>query len=177
MTRITGGIGIWVSILIAECVPVLVYIIYTLPMKRNYKDKIHRLFMLQDSKLITWTYNRRDMGKIYKYLEDDPNETLLAIENELKDDAVVLSNSINDICNDIFDNNPNLEEIDLTIRLIDDELRVALTTEGAMYNPFSNDALMKSKNIEELSKLNCQFEFDEILGFNKSYIVFNTENR
>ena len=177
LTRMIGGIGIWVSILIAECVPVLVYIIYTLHMKRNYKDKLHRLFMLQDSKLITWSYNRSDRGKIYKYLDEESNETLLAIEDELNDDAVVLSNSINDICNDIFENNPNLEEIYITIRLIDDELRVAFTTEGTMYNPFSNDDLMKSKNIEELSKLNCKFEFDEILGFNKSYIVFNSENR
>ena len=177
LTRIIGGIGIWVSILIAECVPVLVYFIYTLHMKRNYKDKLHRLFMLQDSKLIAWPYNRSDRGKIYKYLDEESNETLLAIEDELKDDAVVLSNSINDICNDIFENNPNLEEIYITIRLIDDELRVALTTEGTMYNPFSNDDLMKSKNIEELSKLNCKFEFNEILGFNKSYIVFNSENR
>ena len=106
-------------------------------------------------------------------MDDESNETLLAIENKLKDGEVVLSNSINDICNDIFENNPNLEEIDITIRLIDEELRVAITTEGIIYNPFSNDELLKSKNIEELSKLNCKFEFDEILGFNKSYIIFN----
>ena len=177
LTKVIGGIGIWVSILIAECVPVLIYIIYTFCMKKAYKDEIHRLFMLQDSNLITWTYNRRDVGKIYKYLDDATNETLITIENKLKDDAAVLSNSINDICNDIFENNPNLEEIDITIRLIDDELRVALTTDGATYNPFSNDDLMKSKNIEGLSKLNCRFEFDEILGFNKSYIILNSENR
>lgn len=117
------------------------------------------------------------MGKIHKYLDNENNETLLAIENKLKDDAAVLSNSINDICNDIFENNPNLEEIDITIRLIENELRVALTTDGAVYNPFSNDNLMKSKNIERLSKLNCRFEFDEILGFNKLFIIFNSENR
>lgn len=173
LTRMIGGIGIWISILIAECVPVLIYIVYTFLMKKAYKDNIHRLFMLQNSRLITWTYNRRDVGKIYRNLDEDNQETLLAIENKLKDDAVVLSNSINDICNDIFDNNPNLEEIDITIRLIDNELHIALTTDGTLYNPFSNDNLMKSKNIEELSKLNCRFEFDEILGFNKSYIIFN----
>jgi hypothetical protein len=30
---------------------------------------------------------------------------------------------------------------------------------------------MKSDNIQELSKLNCKFEYDEILGFNKEYII------
>ena len=173
LTRVIGGVGIWVSILVAECIPVLVYLIYTFLMKKAYKDEIHRLFMLQDSNLLTWTYNRREVGKIYKNLDDASQKTLVALENKLKDDEAVLSDSINDICNDIFDNNQDLKDIDITIRLIDDELRVALTAEGTVYNPFSNDKLMKSKNIEELSKLNCKFEFDELLGFNKSYIIFN----
>ena len=110
-------------------------------------------------------------------MDSESYETVVAIENYLKDDGIILSNSINDICKNIFENIPDLEDIDITIRLIKDELRIALTTDGARYNPFSNDKLMKSKNIEELSKLNCRFEFDEILGFNKSYIIFKKEKR
>ena len=177
-TRMIGGIGIWISILIAECVPVLVYIIYTFCMNKTYKDEIHRIFMLQDSNLVTLTYNRYNIGKIDNDdLDSESYETVVAIENYLKDDGIILSNSINDICKNIFENIPDLEDIDITIRLIKDELRIALTTDGARYNPFSNDKLMKSKNIEELSKLNCRFEFDEILGFNKSYIIFKKEKR
>ena len=178
LTRMIGGIGIWVSILIAECVPVLVYIIYTFYMNKTYKDEIHRIFMLQDSNLVTLTYNRYNIGKIDNDdLDSESYETVVAIENYLKDDGIILSNSINDICKNIFENIPDLEDIDITIRLIKDELRIALTTDGARYNPFSNDKLMKSKNIEELSKLNCRFEFDEILGFNKSYIILKKEKR
>lgn len=173
LTRMIGGVGIWVSILIAECVPVLIYLIYTFSIQKTYKNEIHRILMLQNSNLITWTYNRRDMGKLDKYLDSESQKTLVSIENYLKDDALILSNSINDICNDIFENIPDLEDIDITIRLIDNKLRVALTSEGRSYNPFSNEKLMKSKNIEELSKLNCIFEFDAILGFNRSYILFN----
>ena len=177
-TRMIGGIGIWISILIAECVPVLVYIIYTFCMNKTYKDEIHRIFMLQDSNLVTLTYNRYNIGKIDNDdLDSESYETVAAIENYLKDDGIILSNSINDICKNIFENIPDLEDIDITIRLIKDELRIALTTDGARYNPFSNDKLMKSKNIEELSKSNCRFEFDEILGFNKSYIIFKKEKR
>ena len=176
LTSVIGGIGIWVSILIAECVPVIIYLIYTTLRKKNYKDEMHRLFLIQNSHLITWTYNRSEVGEIYKNYDKETKETLIALENKLKDDAAVLSNSINDICLDIFENNPDLEDIDITIRLIDDNLRVALTSEGATYNPFANEKLMKSKNIEELCKLNCKLEFDEILGFNRSYILFTSEH-
>ena len=176
LTSVIGGIGIWVSILIAECVPVSIYLIYTTLRKKNYKDEMHRLFLIQNSHLITWTYNRSEVGEIYKNYDKETKETLIALENKLKDDAAVLSNSINDICLDIFENNPDLEDIDITIRLIDDNLRVALTSEGATYNPFANEKLMKSKNIEELCKLNCKLEFDEILGFNRSYILFTSEH-
>lgn len=176
LTSVIGGIGIWVSILIAECVPVIIYLIYTTLRKKNYKDEMHRLFLIQNSHLITWTYNRSEVGEIYNNYDKETKETLIALENKLKDDAAVLSNSINDICKDIFENNPDLEDIDITIRLIDDNLRVALTSEGATYNPFANEKLMKSKNIEELCKLNCKLEFDEILGFNRSYILFTSEH-
>ena len=46
------------------------------------------------------------------------------------------------------------------------------TSDGKLYNPFLNDSLMKSANITELSKLNCKLEYEEILGFNKEYIIF-----
>ena len=75
------------------------------------------------------------------------------------------------MCNNLFENNENLQEIDITIRLIDEELYIVLTTDGKLYNPFLNESLMKSDNIVELSKLNCKFEYDELLGFNKEYII------
>ena len=63
--------------------------------------------------------------------------------------------------------------IDLTIRLIDGTIYVVLTTDGRLYNPFSDESLMKSDNVVELSKLNCEFDYGEVLGFNREYIVFN----
>ena len=76
-----------------------------------------------------------------------------------------------DIIYNIFENNDTLQEIDITIRLIDEELYIVFTNGGKLYNPFSNESLMKSTNITELSKLNCKLEYDELLGFNKEYII------
>lgn len=171
LTRMTGGIGIWISILFAECAPVVVYIILTLRVQKNNKNKINRLLMLQNSKLITWTYSIEDVGNVDKYLDEQSGEILLHIENLFKDNAILISNSMDDICNDIFEST-SIRDIDVTIRLIDDELYIVLTTDGRLYNPFSNEDLVKSDNIEKLSELNCRFDYDDILGFNKSYVIF-----
>ena len=129
--------------------------------------------MLQDSKLITWTYSRNNVGKTDKYLDSESKEVLYCIENVFGDDAPVISNSINDMCNNIFENESDVDDIDITIRLIDEKLYIVFTTDGTPYNPFSNDKLMKSDNMVKLSELNCQFDYDEILGFNKSYLILD----
>ena len=172
LTRVIGGIGIWISILVAECIPVLIYIIYSVLMQKKYKNIINRILMLQNSKLITWTYSRKKIGKTDKYLDKESRPTLLYIESVFKDDAILISNSIRDICYDLFEENKDLQDIDLTIRLIDEEIYVVLTTDGKLYNPFLNESLMNSNNIVKLSKLGCEFDYNVLLGFNKSYLKF-----
>jgi hypothetical protein len=77
---------------------------------------------------------------------------------------------IKDVCDDIFEN-CDIDDIDLTIRLMDEKIYIVLTNEGILYNPFSNANLMESDNMRTLSELECEFDYDEILGFNKSYII------
>lgn len=173
LTEAVGGVGIWISILVAECLPVIIYLIYSHCAKKKNIDEIDALFMIHNSNLITWTYNINDLGKTDKYLDDEFAELLRNIENVLNDKAVIISNSMDSICNNIFENT-NVEDIDITIRLIDEDLYVSLTNEGMLYNPFSDEDLMKSENLVELSKLNCKLEYIEILGFNKTYIIFKS---
>ena len=176
LTSIIGGIGIWFSIIIAECFPVIIYFIYTIQLRNKYKDKINRFFMIQNSKLITWTYNRETKDNVHKYLDEESKETLLCIKKCFKEDSMTISNSIAYICNDIFEKT-DIDDIDITIRLMDEDLYIALTTEGMLYNPFSNENLMKSANMAKLSKMNCKFDYDEMLGFNKSHIIIKSENQ
>ena len=172
-THLIGGVGIWISIIVAECLPVLVYVIYAFGMQRNHKVDIDRLLMLQNSKLVTWTYYRSDVEKLDKYLNDESEEILLHIEGVLKDDAAIISNSMLDICHNIFDNVENVNEIDVTVRLIDETLYIVFTNGETLYNPFLNESLMNSDNLVELSKLNCKFDYEEILGLSKDYIIIN----
>lgn len=173
LTQAIGGVGIWVSILVAECLPVIIYLIYVHFAKKDERDEIDALLMLQNSNLITWTYNINDVGNIDKYIDDETRWLLGNIKNVLKDNAIVISNSIDSICNTIFEN-ANVEDIDITVRLIGEDLYISLTNEGILYNPFSNENLMKSDNIVKLSKMNCKLDYDELLGFNKTYVIFKS---
>ena len=105
-------------------------------------------------------------------MDKESRPTLLYIESVFNDEAILISNSIRDICYDLFEENKDLQDIDLTIRLIDEEIYVVLTTDGKLYNPFLNESLMNSNNIVELSKLGCEFDYNVLLGFNKSYLKF-----
>ncbi len=176
LTRIVGGIGIWIAILIAECLPVVVYIILALRIQNKNKDIINRIFLIKNSKLISWTYNRNDIGNIEKYIDDESRKLLENIPNIFKENIHLISNSINDICKNIFEN-IDIENIDMTIRIIDEKLYIVFTNEGKLYNPFSNDNLIKSDNISQLSKLNFKLDYDEILGFNKTYIIYDNKKK
>jgi hypothetical protein len=105
-----------------------------------------------------------------KYLYEESGELAACIKNIFTNHASSLSNSINDVCNDIFEN-CDVDDIDLTIRLDGEKLYIVFTNEGRLYNPFSNEKLIESDNIRELSELECEFDYEEILGFNKSYII------
>lgn len=170
-TRVIGGMGIWISILLAECLPVIIYVIYIFRQQKKYSDIINRFFMLQNSNLITWTYERHMIGKTEEYVDEDTIEKFTYLENTFKEDAEIMGNSINDICMDIF-KNEDIEAIDFTIRSVDETLYVVLTYEGTLYNPYSNEDLMKSDTMVKLSELNCKLDYDEILGFNKTYIIY-----
>ena len=172
LTRVIGGVGIWVSIIVAECVPVFIYIIYAVKVKNQSKDRVNRLLMIQNSKLVTWTYNRQAIGNVDKYLDDKSRDTVIQIEKCLKDNAALVTYSIDDVCIDIF-KKTDIDDVDITIRLTDEKLYIVFTSAGRLYNPFSNEKLMKSDRMKKLSNFNCKFDYDEILGFNKSYLILD----
>lgn len=171
LTGILGGIGIWISILIAECLPVLIYFAYTMRIKRENEDKIERLLMIQNSNLITGTFNRNDLGTRDRYLDQETYDILSNMRDSLKDNAAIISNSGKDICDNIFEKT-DVEDIDITIRLIGESIYIVFITEGILYNPFSDENLMKSENIQKFSDINGKLEYDSILGFNKTYVIF-----
>ncbi len=170
LTRIVGGIGIWIAILISEILPILIFICYsTYKQKKNY-DEIKLRFMLQDSDIITWTFRRKLLELDEKEFNAKNKKIFANIEKVFKQHTQDILNAIEEICITIFENNKDVTEIDITIRLIDDHIVIMLTDDGDLYNPIKNEKLIKSNEMKKLSSLRYELDYDEILGFNKTYI-------
>ena len=169
LTKILGGIGIWISILISETIPLLIFMTYTAYLQKSNAKEINRFFMLQDSNLITWTFRRKLLKSDEKEFNEKNKKILANIEKVFKQHTPDIAKTIDRICINIFENNKDVNEIDITIRLIEDYVLITLTDDGEPYNPI-NEKITKSNIMEKLSSLDYKLDYDEILGFNKTYI-------
>ena len=170
LTKVVGGIGIWISILISEILPLLIFMIYSLHLQKDSENENMTILMLQDSNLITWTFRRELLKSDEKDLNEKNEKILANVEKVFKKDTPYISKAIEEICMNIFENNKDVDEIDITIRLIDDYMMIMLTDDGELYNPIKNKKLIKSDSMKRLSCLNYELDYDEILGFNKTYL-------
>ncbi|WP_296885276.1 MATE family efflux transporter [uncultured Methanobrevibacter sp.] len=170
LTRMLGGIGIWISILASEILPLLIFMIYSIHLRKDSENENMTILMLQDSNLITWTFRRELLKSDEKDLNEKNEKILANVEKVFKKDTPYISKAIEEICMNIFENNKDVDEIDITIRLIEDYMMIMITDDGELYNPIQNKKLIKSDNIKRLSCLNYELDYDEILGFNKTYL-------
>ena len=64
-------------------------------------------------------------------------------------------------------------QIDVTVRLVEGNAVVLFVDDGELYNIFNNKEFMESQTIKKLKENNCEFEYTNVLGFNKSYVRFD----
>ena len=163
LTYFFGGVGIWFAILISESVPVLVYLFFVLRFRRNNKEEIDSLFMLQDSHLLVFTYDRD-----YEWNQADFHN----IERIFAQNAEIFLAAMNDLCENIFEHSPDVSQIDCTLRFVNGEAVVLFIDDGDLYNPFSSEELINSPNIKKLKSIGCELDYTNVLGLNKSYFHF-----
>ena len=141
----------------------------TYKQKTNYTE-INAHYMLQDTNLITWTFRRKLLEIDEKEFHEKNKKIIANIEKIFKQHTQDIAKAIEEICISIFENNKDVNEIDITIRLINDYIVIMLTDDGYLYNPINNEKLIKSDSLKKLSSLHYELDYDEILGFNKTYL-------
>ena len=163
LTHFIGGIGIWIAILLSETIPLLIYVI--MAKRLQMSNEIKNLFLLKDSKLVNFTYVKGN--------NEYSDELLEKIEAIFKDYSPLFFSSVGGICENIFEHDPSVNEIDVTVRLVDGNAVVLFIDDGELYNPFNNKKFNESQTIRKLRENNCEFYYTNVLGFNKSYVRFN----
>lgn len=165
LTHFFGGIGIWIAILLSETIPVLIYISIAIYLKRTNKNEITSILLLQDSNLLNFTYDKNSV--------EDSREFYEKIEEIFKDRLSLFISSMDGICENIFEHDSSITQIDITVRLIKGNAVVLFIDDGGLYNPFNNDEFLESSTVKKLKENNCEFEYTNVLGFNKSYVTFH----
>jgi len=168
LTHFFGGIGIWVAILLSETIPVLIYIAMATYLQRSHENEIKDILLLQDSNSMNFTYDKNN--------SEGSDEFFEKIETIFKDKSSLFLSTMEDICENIFEHDSTVNQIDITIRLIRDKAVVLFIDDGELYNPFNNEKFLKSPSIKKLNEIDCTFDYTNVLGFNKSYIEFNNLN-
>ena len=121
--------------------------------------------MLQDSKLVNFTYEKGN--------DNYPDETLEKIETIFGNHAQLFFSSVDGICENIFEQDSSLSQIDITVRMANGKAVVLFIDDGEFYNPFNNKEFNESQTIRKLKQKNCEFDYSNVLGFNKSYVRFS----
>ena len=126
--------------------------------------------------MVSWTYTREDNHN--QELYDDDNILLSSFTELFHDFTKAVSLALDDICEDIFNHQgKDVENIDLTLKLEeDDTVSISLLNDGKEYNPLSNPALMELESIKDLDTLHPNYDFNVILGFNRTYIKIDEDN-
>jgi hypothetical protein len=101
------------------------------------------------------------------------DDLLEKIETIFKEYAPLFFSSVGGICENIFEHDSSITQIDVTVRLVDGNAVVLFIDDGELYNPFNNKKFSESQTIRKLKEKNCEFDYTNVLGFNKSYVRFN----
>lgn len=165
LTHFFGGVGIWIAILLSETIPVLIYIAIATHLQRSHENEIRDILLTQDSNLLVFTYDKNNFEESDEFFEK--------IETIFKGNSSLFLSSMDDVCENIFEHHPSIDQIDITVRPVNGKAVILFIDDGELYNPFNNERFLKSQTIKKLRENNCEFEYSNVLGFNKSYIIFN----
>lgn len=115
--------GIWVAILLSETIPVLIYAGIATYLQKSHENEIKSILLLQDSKSINFTYDKNQ--------KEDSQEFFEKIEKIFGDYAPIFLSSMDAICGNIFDHDSSLNQIDVTVRLVEGNAVVLFVDDGS----------------------------------------------
>lgn len=162
LTHFFGGMGIWYSIVLADTIPIAIYLVYVLYQRSQGRSLLDRFFLLDKSEYISWTYIR---GTDYEdYDVDEQTKEFLSKLNELfGDNLPVVDDAVKKLSKRILDSS-EIDSIDYVIRYVGDEVTFTLTYEGKLLNP------IRDEDIKSFEKINGSLDYAQVLGFNRTYM-------
>ena len=152
----------WYALVLADIVPLIIYIISIAIFANKNSLKIRAMFLLQETNTVTWTYER-GIDDVDYYLQDEKKTFALKLENMLIEKSPVAIQCIDDVFENIM-KDESIEKIDVIVRYLDNTVTITLTYGGKLINPITE------KDIGLIGEIDGDLEYSPILGYNRAYI-------
>lgn len=161
LTSIYGANGIWYALVLADTVPLFIYLIAALLYRNKNSLKIRAILLLQETNTITWTYER-GIDDVDHYLHCEKKTLALKLENMLINKSPVVMQSFDNVFENIM-KDEEIQNIDVIVRYLDDTVTITLTYGGKLIDPITEE------DIEQIGKVGGEMEYSPILGYNRAY--------
>ena len=168
-----GPIGIWIAIVLSEIAPLILYVIYSKVTAK--KEHLDNLYFLPESEYLELSISKENWDSSIK----DINSLL---SKYIKEDLSTVNLIFKSLSNYAFNKNDDIDSVDVLIKTGEDSVLISLTDDGLPFNPteiLENlddeqiELVNKIKNEIEVSSLDIDVDYINVLGFNKINININ----
>ena len=168
-SRIWGGIGIWISIVITEVITILFIFAYSKYINRKTKGEFSGFFINKHNEEENVFEHTIDgdlsqavdlSNEVQHYLEGNKSSTLVAL-------------AIEEMLVNIININENVDSIDVIVRNNNENILISIKDTGIDFNPvIENDNLdLEFDNISVLNKIADKIDYSRVLGLNSTVIT------
>ena len=165
-----GGVGIWVTLCLADIIPVFVYLAITLYQKKKYSSLKNSALMIPPSVSYHWTSIRGNFEEMDDDMQESNKEIIRNIQRVFDDDYMIITGALEDIAKNIFIVEKTVSEIDISIILNESYVILRFIYDGELYDPFKNEKLLNTEHIKALNNLNHTFNYYTMFDMNFSYV-------
>ena len=166
-----GGVGIWITLCLADIIPVFVYLAITLYHKKKYSTLKNSALMIPPSVSYHWTSIRGNFEEMDDDMQESNKKIIQNIQKVFNDDYLIITGALEDIAKNIFIVENTVSEIDISIILDHSHVILRFIYDGNLYDPFKNEKLLNTEHIKDLSNLNHTFNYHSMFDMNFSYVL------
>ena len=164
------GLSIWITLTLADTIPVIVYLGIILSKKKKYSNLKNCALMIPKTISFHWTSIRGNFEEMDDNMQESNKDIIRNIKNLFEDDYLIIAGALEDIAKNLFIIEKTVSEIDISVIVNDGYIVLRFIYDGEKYEPFKNKELLEQQHIIDLNKLEHYFDYYRMFDMNFAYV-------
>lgn len=169
------GTGIWITLTLADTIPILIYFAIILSKRNKYSTLKNCIFMIPESSSFQWTSIRGNFEEIDENMQESNKNIIINIKDLFEDNYLIITGALEDIAKNLFIVKKTISEIDISIIVNDGFILLRFIYDGERYEPFKNKELLENPHMKDLNKMEHDFDYYRMFDLNFTYVKILTE--